>query len=326
MNFKQHEIETLGESYERFNLLKRKCPNHSLDLMELMQIFTGGMRIQHRMHLDASAGGSINAKTAEEVKELIEQMCQNEYNMSNERTSKPAEMLQLDKETAYPNEIDLQKRKLEKATLAVEVKKVHEICDFCHENHPNGYCVPEGISDEEHTKFMGRPSSYSSWRDQNPRWNQSYAQGTQQAQQPRKPPPLEETFNQFVKISQTNFENMQSTAVNQGASIKNLETQIGQLTKLITNFSENYAGNTVDNPTKEIGMTLEEAYDEFMEELEEYYEETLAEKLSIESKLPPKQRDHGTFTTPFCLGKVQGKALCDLGSSINLMPLKFAKR
>ncbi|MCI84717.1 hypothetical protein A2U01_0105995, partial [Trifolium medium] len=51
-----------------------------MGIMELMQIFTGGMIIQHRMHLDASAGGSINSKTTEEVKELIEQMCQNEYN------------------------------------------------------------------------------------------------------------------------------------------------------------------------------------------------------------------------------------------------------
>ncbi|MCI66877.1 hypothetical protein A2U01_0088135, partial [Trifolium medium] len=52
----------------------------------------GGMRIQHMMHLDASAGGSINLKTAEEVKELIEQMCQNEYNISNERSTKPASL------------------------------------------------------------------------------------------------------------------------------------------------------------------------------------------------------------------------------------------
>ncbi|MCI60583.1 hypothetical protein A2U01_0081839, partial [Trifolium medium] len=78
------------------------------------------------MHLDASAGGSINAKTAEEVKELIEQMRQNEYNMRNDRTSKPAGMLQLDKEISYQKEIALLKRKLEKATLGAEVKKVHE--------------------------------------------------------------------------------------------------------------------------------------------------------------------------------------------------------
>ncbi|PNX97142.1 hypothetical protein L195_g020365 [Trifolium pratense] len=111
---------------------------------------------------------------------------------------------------------------------------------------------------------------------------------------------------------------MQSTTVNQGASIKNLETQIGQLTNLITNFSKDYAGNTVDNTTmevckaigervektkdkrekdedelrhfqkwfKQLGMTLEEAYDEFMDELEEYHKETQAENRNIERKPP----------------------------------------
>ncbi|MCI64241.1 hypothetical protein A2U01_0085499, partial [Trifolium medium] len=56
-----------------------------MDIMEQMQIFTGGIRIQHTMHLDASTEGSINSKTAEEVKELIEQMCRNEYNMSKRK-------------------------------------------------------------------------------------------------------------------------------------------------------------------------------------------------------------------------------------------------
>ncbi|MCI91981.1 hypothetical protein A2U01_0113277, partial [Trifolium medium] len=61
-------------------------------------------------------------------------------------------MLQLDKETAYQKETDLLKRKLEKATLEAEVNKVQEVCDFCLENHPNGYCIPEGILEEEQAK------------------------------------------------------------------------------------------------------------------------------------------------------------------------------
>ncbi|MCI33132.1 hypothetical protein A2U01_0054348 [Trifolium medium] len=66
-------------------------------------------------------------------------------------------------------------------------------------------------------------------------------------------------------------------------------------------------------------MTLEEAYEEFMGELEEYYEEV---KPQVEErKLPPKQKDSGTFTVPFCFGSIKGRALCDLGSSISLMPL-----
>ncbi|MCI65479.1 hypothetical protein A2U01_0086737, partial [Trifolium medium] len=71
-------------------------------------------------------------------------------------------------------------------------------------------------------------------------------------------------------------------------------------------------------------MTLEEAYMEFMGELEEYYEEEKARaENSVEpSKLPPKQKDPGTFTVPFSFTNVQGRALCDLGSSISLMSLQ----
>ncbi|MCI43402.1 hypothetical protein A2U01_0064639, partial [Trifolium medium] len=58
-------------------------------------------------------------------------------------------------ETAYQKEIDLLKRKLEKASLEAEVKKVQETCDFCQENHPNDYCISEGISEEEQAKFIG---------------------------------------------------------------------------------------------------------------------------------------------------------------------------
>ncbi|MCI57591.1 hypothetical protein A2U01_0078842, partial [Trifolium medium] len=48
---------------------------------------------------------------------------------------------------------------------------------------------------------------------------------------------------------------------------------------------------------KQLGMTLEEVYIEFMGELEEYYEEekTQAEGCTeyLEQELPPKQKDPG---------------------------------
>ncbi|MCI68075.1 hypothetical protein A2U01_0089334, partial [Trifolium medium] len=62
-------------------------------------------------------------------------------------------MLQLDKETAYLKEVELLKKKLEKASLEAQVNKVQEICDFCQENHPNSYCIPEGTSEEEQAKY-----------------------------------------------------------------------------------------------------------------------------------------------------------------------------
>ncbi|MCI39187.1 hypothetical protein A2U01_0060418, partial [Trifolium medium] len=55
----------------------------------------------------------------------------------------------------YQKEIELLKRKLEKASLEAEVKKIQETRDFCQEDHPNGYCIPGGVLEEEQAKFMG---------------------------------------------------------------------------------------------------------------------------------------------------------------------------
>ncbi|KAI3669088.1 hypothetical protein L6452_40311 [Arctium lappa] len=57
--------------------------------------------------------------------------------------------------------------------------------------------------------------------------------------------------------------------------------------------------------------------------LNEYKTIALTEKCSamLFSKIPPKLKDPGTFTIPCSIGgKEVGKALCDLGASINLMP------
>ncbi|XP_027351154.1 uncharacterized protein LOC113862259 [Abrus precatorius] len=47
----------------------------------------------------------------------------------------------------------------------------------------------------------------------------------------------------------------------------------------------------------------------------------------IQKKVPPKLKDPGSFVIPCEIGNLMvGKALCDLGASINLMPLSIFKR
>ena len=63
--------------------------------------------------------------------------------------------------------------------------------------------------------------------------------------------------------------------------------------------------------------------------LGEYETIALTEECStiLQKKLPPKLKDPGSFTIPFLIRNlVAGKALCDLGTSINLMPLLMFKR
>ena len=47
----------------------------------------------------------------------------------------------------------------------------------------------------------------------------------------------------------------------------------------------------------------------------------------LKNKLPPKLKDPGSFTIPCSIGNQYfGKALCDLGASINLMPMSIFKK
>lgn len=47
----------------------------------------------------------------------------------------------------------------------------------------------------------------------------------------------------------------------------------------------------------------------------------------LQKKLPPKWRDMGSFTIPYTIGLIEGmNALCDLGASINLIPLSVFRK
>ncbi|KAK2444144.1 hypothetical protein QL285_015197 [Trifolium repens] len=182
----------------------------------------------------------------------------------------------------------------------------------------------------------------------NLRWDQTGNQA-QAAPQPRKPSPLEELLNKFANMSNTNFENIQTTVANQGATIKSLETQIGQLSKLVsTHVSKDIAGNTVHNPKEECkvmkklntgreydekelkkfeewfetrGMTLEEVYDEYLSELKEY-----KIKPAAKPRLPIKKTDPESVTILCQIEEAKVRALCDVGSSVNVMPLSLAEK
>ncbi|KAI3709278.1 hypothetical protein L2E82_39038 [Cichorium intybus] len=63
--------------------------------------------------------------------------------------------------------------------------------------------------------------------------------------------------------------------------------------------------------------------------IEEQATVALTEECSaiILNKLPPKLKDPGSFTIPINIGDSEfGKALCDLGASINLMPLSIFRK
>jgi hypothetical protein len=57
--------------------------------MDIMQAFITGLKPDTRILLDASAGGTMKIKTADEVRELIDNMSLNEYQAHTKEEASP---------------------------------------------------------------------------------------------------------------------------------------------------------------------------------------------------------------------------------------------
>jgi hypothetical protein len=113
IEFQQEKRESLHQSLERFKLYRRRCPNHYLCAVELIQIFVNNMSISQRRLLDASAGGTIKNKTPAEVEELIETMCRNEYNKTEDIDERD---ILLGKMVTFELEVERLVKKIEEIT------------------------------------------------------------------------------------------------------------------------------------------------------------------------------------------------------------------
>ncbi|XP_068475201.1 uncharacterized protein [Phaseolus vulgaris] len=369
--FGQGPDEPFCEAWERFKVMLRKCPNHGFEDIAQLNIFHNGLRPDTKMILDAAAGvqkkGVLDLSTSDAI------LAQNKI-LTQQIEALTKQMSKLPQQLHAVNSPSMQNQALK--------------CDFCGGNHLNGQCSYQNPSEEE-VQFMnnqGRQGGFAynypnnmaqGWRN-NPNqgfgWKQEAESSNRQVpyqQQPHYPSihertsKLEDTFEKFMQASLSNQKNTE-------ASIRNLETQVGQLAKqLADNQGSQFSANTQTNPKehcnsittrsgivigKGIGKNLvvgEEVlkdkesekeqtlkqmptYAKFMKELltkkrkindQEIVELEAGCSAIIQKSLPQKSRDPGSFTLPVTIGNLTvGKALLDLGASINLMPLSMLKK
>jgi hypothetical protein len=122
-------------------------------------------------------------------------------------------------------------------TSLSQVEQVKALrCDFYGQGHANGECVPQGSEEVNYVANL---------------YSQAY-----QNNQVSQPSPLERTLTQFIQMTQANMEAMkisqEMTNKSHEVSIKNLETQMGQLCrKVASSSSDRLVGNKCDNHKKE---------------------------------------------------------------------------
>ena len=72
--FKQGEDESLYTAWERYKRLLKRCPMHGIDLNTQMDIFYHSMNYTSKGIIDAACGGAFRRRSAEEARQLIEDL------------------------------------------------------------------------------------------------------------------------------------------------------------------------------------------------------------------------------------------------------------
>ena len=82
--FKQGEDECLYITWERFKRLLKRCPMHGIDLTTQMDIFYHAMNYASKGIIDTSCYGAFKRRSAEEARELIEELAKCNYKAPSE--------------------------------------------------------------------------------------------------------------------------------------------------------------------------------------------------------------------------------------------------
>src|SRR5262249_30939398 len=262
--YTQLETESLYEAWERYKELLRRCPRHGLPTWLQVQTFYNGLIHRHKAMIDAAAGGTLNNKTLEAAYELIDEMATNSYQWQVDRaaTKKQAGVHNVDAITALAAQIELLNKKIDGMSVGNVM-----MCELCGVNgHKSIDCqagnpFSQPMEQVDYAGNFQRPpqnNPYSntynpgwrnhpnfSWTNQQnlrpppPGYNQTHP-----PQQQQQKPSLEDLMSKFISTSEARFQN-------QDASIKNLETQIGQLAKMMTERTQGASSSNAEPKLKE---------------------------------------------------------------------------
>ncbi|GJR55984.1 reverse transcriptase domain-containing protein [Tanacetum coccineum] len=266
-NFQQEPDENLYQAWERFKELLMKCPQHYLTEMQEVILFYNGLGIPTRQILDSR--GAIPSKTAADAKIAIQEMAEYSQKWHN-GTSRSRSTETSDGLAAIQAQLNNLGREIKKVNEKVYAAQVG--CEQCKGPHYTKDCPlkEEGKTLEEayYTQFGG-PFQGGGYRAAAPGFyqrnnaNPSYQERRQS---------MEDTLSKFMSESAKRHEensnlikeiraSTDAAIRNQGASIKTLEIQIGQMSKVLQERGfGSLPSSTEANPrdqVKSISTTIE---------------------------------------------------------------------
>ncbi|XP_061365048.1 uncharacterized protein LOC133308443 [Gastrolobium bilobum] len=279
-NFTQQPGETLCAAWTRYQELIRKCPQYDLPDTKKVRVFYNGMTPECRMIVNGAAGGTIGKKTSDETLELLDLMARNEN--ASMAAAFPSiqpkkRILQLgnnDASLAEHKVISQQlanlNAKLDKMQLSTSKVDIFN-CEYCKEPHDTNECLT--LNKAEPFQVNGiwydpRPpqNTQGYQRNQNGGQGNNFQRRNQgsgldyKSNNYLQPPPLpqkepSELEKAMIQLSKTTNDHINETRAyhkNQDASIRNLESQIGQLSRQLAERTQGqFPGDTIVNPKED---------------------------------------------------------------------------
>ncbi|GJZ83187.1 retrovirus-related pol polyprotein from transposon TNT 1-94 [Tanacetum coccineum] len=309
-NFQQEPDESLFRAWKRFKELLMKCPQHYLTDIQEVILFYNGLDVPTRHILDLK--GVIPTKTVADAKVVIQEMAEYSQKWHNGTSSKARSTETSD-------------------GLAVG-------CELCKGPHYTKDCPLEeeekSLEEAYYTQFEAPYQPRGQYRAAGPGF---YQRNNGNSSYPDRRQTLKESLTKFMAESAKRHEensniikeiraSTDATIRNQGASIKTLEIQIGQMSKVlqkrgIRSLSVPYAvsdaqysslsSETVPFPNRLHGYCCDNWKEVREVKILETYDHTL----------PQKEKDSRSFTLPCFIHNISfDKALVDLGASVSVTP------
>ncbi|GKD01142.1 hypothetical protein Tco_1171416 [Tanacetum coccineum] len=252
-NFQQEPNESLFRAWERFKKLLMKCPQHYLTDMQEVILFYNGLDVPTRQILDSK--GAIPTKTTADAKVAIQEMAEYSQKWHNGTSSKARSTETSDGLAAIQAQLNNLKREIKKVNEKVYAAQVG--CELCKGPHYTKDCPlkEEGNTLEEayYTQFGTPYQLAGQYRAAGPGF---YQRNNGKSSYPDRRQTLEESLTKFMAESAKRHEEnsniikeirayTDATKRNQGASIKTLEIQIGQMSKVLQEIGiEGLPGST----------------------------------------------------------------------------------
>ena len=161
--FQQGEDESLYVAWERFKRLLKRCPMHGIDLKTQMDIVYHALNDTSKGIIDASCCGAFKRKSAEEARDLIENLAKCNMKAPFEFSrggSRGKGVMELSKMTAMEAKLDAIMHRMDKQERKMHT--AHEIGAVERELMRRSVDVPteEDSYGAEEVKYMNEQRSY----------------------------------------------------------------------------------------------------------------------------------------------------------------------